>query len=112
MSAIASALAWLVLATAVVLVWVCIVGMLRAQDAFARLHFPGAAVLVGAPGVALALSIAEGLSPTATRAWLISALLILTNGILTHATARAEWLRRRYESEAAGEEEGPPHDDP
>ena len=87
------------LSAAVGLVWICIVGLTRARDAFDRLHYPGAAVLVGPPAVALALNLSEGWSPTAIRAWLIFAVLLLTNGILAHATARAEWLRRRAEAE-------------
>jgi multisubunit Na+/H+ antiporter MnhG subunit len=92
--------------TAIGLVWVCIVGMTRARDAFDRLHYPGAAVVVGFPGIGLALVLAEGWSPTAIRAWLILAILLVTNGIMAHATAHAERLRRRSESAEAGEARG------
>lgn len=102
----------LLLATAVGLFWVGVVGMLRAGDAFARLHLPGAAVLVAAPTVAAALSLTEGLSPTTIRAWLIAVVLVASNGVLTHATARAEWLRHHFGSGRTDEEEGPTHGDP
>jgi monovalent cation/proton antiporter MnhG/PhaG subunit len=88
------------------LLWICIVGLTRARDAFDRLHYPGAAVLAGPPAVALALNLSEGWSPIAIRAWLIFAVLLLTNGILAHATARAEWLRRRAEAERSNGAEG------
>lgn len=103
MSVITTIISSLALALAVALVWVCLVGMIRAGGAFERLHFPGAAVLVGGPAIALALSVSAGWS-TSLRASLISALLVLTNGILTHATARAEWLRRGSEGETPDEE--------
>ena len=90
------------LAAGVLLVWVCVLGMLRARDAFARLHFPGAAVMVGPPAAAGAILLAEGLSPTAIRGCLIFVVLLLMNGIIAHATARAEWLRRGGEDDGRG----------
>jgi multisubunit Na+/H+ antiporter MnhG subunit len=106
MSGLTTLAALVALSTGVGLVWVCIVGMTRARDAFDRPHFPGAAVLVGPPAVALALTFAEGWSPTSIRAWLIFAVLLLTNGILAHATSRAEWLQRRSETEQPNEARG------
>ena len=99
MSGLAGSAAMVLLAAGVAGLWICVVGMLRARDAFDRLHLPGAAALVGPPAVAGAILLAEGASPTSLRALLIFAVLFLTGGIVTHATARAEWLRR----EAAGE---------
>jgi multisubunit Na+/H+ antiporter MnhG subunit len=104
MSDFAIGVSIVLLATAVGLVWVCVVAMLRTADAFARLHFPGAAVLVGPPAAAVALNMAEGLTATSARAWLIFAVLLLTNGILAHA--RTEWLRRRSDAERSDEARG------
>lgn len=95
MSGLAGSAAAVLLAAGVAGVWICVVGMLRAGDAFDRLHLPGAGALVGPPAVAGALLLAEGASPTSLRALLIFGVLFLTGGIVTHATARAEWLRRR-----------------
>lgn len=106
MSGIAGSAAVAVLVASVAMVCLCVVGLIRASDAFDRLHFPGAAALVGAPGVAMALSISRGPSGIGSRAWLITVLLVFTSGILTHATARAEWLRRRGDDVEMDEEEG------
>jgi multisubunit Na+/H+ antiporter MnhG subunit len=100
-----SAAAIVVLASSVGLVGHCVLGLVRAKDAFDRLHFPGAAALVGAPGVAAALGLAGAPAPIAIRAWLISAVLVFTGGILTHATARAEWFRRHGGFRDADEED-------
>lgn len=83
-------------------VWIAIVGMVRCGDVFDRLHFPGLAALYGPLGIAMALTVAGGIDPSATRAWLILAIVAPTSGILTHATARAALLRRQAEREAAG----------
>ncbi len=104
MSGAASAVASVLLAISVGLIGFCVLGIVRAKDAFSRLHFPGAAILAGLPGIALALTIAEGLSPISVRAWLIFALLVATNGIQAHATARAELLRRQAEHEGTPDE--------
>lgn len=106
MSGAAGVVSSLLLAISVGLIGLCVVGMVRAKDAFSRLHFPGAAILAGLPGIALALTIADGMSPTTVRAWLIFALLVATNGIQAHATARAELIRRRSDDERSRDEEG------
>ena len=114
MSRTASAGAVSVLALVVGYVWVCIVGLVRSKGPFARLHFVGAVSLIAPPGIALAITLAGGAIPTAARAWLISAILFLTGGIVTHATARAEKLRREAEDQSGTShpEEGAVRDHP
>jgi multisubunit Na+/H+ antiporter MnhG subunit len=90
-----NAVAIVVLASSVGPVALCVLGLVRAKDAFDRLHFPGAAALVGAPGVAAALGLAGAPAPIVIRDWLITIVLVVTGGIVTHAIARAEWFRRR-----------------
>jgi multisubunit Na+/H+ antiporter MnhG subunit len=104
------AIAWpnstLLIVTAVRLVWIRILGMIWARDVIESLHRSGATVLVGAPPLAVAVSITNDWS-TSLRAWLITAVLVPTNIVLAHATACAEWLRRHCESEGRdGEEAG------
>jgi multisubunit Na+/H+ antiporter MnhG subunit len=105
MSAVANpGLVVALLAGTIGLLWLCIVGMCRSTDAFSRLHFTGAAALFGPPGIAVAVCIAGGLNPTGLRAWLISAILLFSSGIITHATARAELLRRECKEDGPHEE--------
>jgi monovalent cation/proton antiporter MnhG/PhaG subunit len=110
MSGLAGSAAMLLLAAGVAGIWICVVGMLRAGDAFDRLHLPGAATMAGPPAIAGAILIAEGASGTSLRALLIFAVLFLTGGIVTHATARAEWLRRRSAEAAHEQGKGAPAD--
>ena len=114
MSRIASAGAAFVLALVVGFVWICIAGLVRSKGPFARLHFAGAVSLLAPPGIALAIVLAGAAAPTVTRAWLISGILFFTGGIVTHATARAELLRREGEGRTASshQEEGTDRDDP
>ncbi len=91
----------LVLMSGVVVVWLCVVGLVRCHDAFDRLHFPGPAALLGPVSLAVAFSITEGWDASTLRAWLIAAILIPTSGVLAHATARAEFLRRQGSSDLA-----------
>jgi multisubunit Na+/H+ antiporter MnhG subunit len=95
-----------ILAAGVGVTWLSVVGLVRCNDAFDRLQFPGLASLYGPLAIAIALSLAEGAGGSALRAWLIAAILIPTSGVLSHATARAEWLRRESlpENASRGEE--------
>ena len=100
---LASALA---LAAGIGLTWVAVIGLLRSKDAFDRLHFPGLASICGPLALAVSMVFA-GVDGTSTlRAWLIAAILIPTGGVLSHAIARAEWLRRESRSESNSDREG------
>jgi len=90
-----------VLMSGVVVVWLCVVGLVRSQNPFDRLHFPGPAALFGPIALAVAFSITEGGDASTLRAWLIAAILIPTSGVLAHATARAEFLRLEGNSDYA-----------
>ncbi len=83
----------IVLIVGVMVVWLCVLGLVRSRNAFDRLHFPGPAALLGSIALAVAFSITEAGDGTIIRAGLIAAILIPTSGVLAHATARAEFLR-------------------
>lgn len=107
MSRVGWILAMVLLAASVVVVWACIIGLVRSRGPFDRLHFAGAASLLGPSGVALAILFAGAPAASAVRGLLIAAILGASSSLVTHATARAEWLRserlRRGQHVAEGE---------
>jgi multisubunit Na+/H+ antiporter MnhG subunit len=93
MSRVAFVVAMILLAASVVVVWVCIVGLVRSRGPLDRLHFAGAASLLGPAGLAMAILMAGAPAASIVRGVLIAAILGAGGGLITHATARAEWLR-------------------
>ena len=82
----------LLIAGAAVAVLACL-GVLLMRDALDRLHYTGAltaaALLVGA-----AVLVRESFSLIGDRAVIVAVLVLVTNPVLTHATARALHKRR------------------
>jgi monovalent cation/proton antiporter MnhG/PhaG subunit len=68
-------------------------GVLLMRDAYARLHFTAPATTVAPLAVAAAVLVAEGPSAAGVKAVLVAVVLLLTNPVLTHATARAARVR-------------------
>jgi hypothetical protein len=89
--------------TVQVLVWLavavelaCCVGLVAVRSAIDRLHYAGAATVVGPVLVAAAVCVAEGLFTTSgLNAVAVALLLALLGGALGIATARAIRLRER-----------------
>jgi monovalent cation/proton antiporter MnhG/PhaG subunit len=87
----------------------CCVGVFVMRDAYDQLHYTGPAAILGPVAFAGAIVIQEGLSQAGVKAVLVAALLIVANPVLTHATGRALYIRRRDHLEptdagAAGEQ--------
>jgi monovalent cation/proton antiporter MnhG/PhaG subunit len=83
----------------------CCIGVLAMRDAHDKLHFIGPAAILGPVAIAVAIVIRESFSEAGIKAILTAALLIIANPVLTHATGRALYIRRRdhLESENGGE---------
>ena len=73
----------------------CCLGVLVMDDAFDKLHFLGPAATVGPLLIAIAIVATESFSQSGVKALLTAALLIVASPVLTHATARALYIRRR-----------------
>ena len=73
----------------------CCVGVFVMRDAHDKLHYIGPASILGPIAVAAAIVIRESLSQAGVKAMLTAALLIIANPVLTHATGRALYIRRR-----------------
>lgn len=78
---------------------ICCFGVLLARDAFSRLHYSGAASIVGPILVMAAVLVDELFNVQGLETIAAVALLALPSPILVHATARA--ARRAYFQQAA-----------
>lgn len=96
--------ALLVLAVAVTLV--SCAGVLLMRNPYDRLHYTAPAAVIPPVAIAAAVVLEERLSAAGIKALLIALVLIVTNPVLGHATARAarirqfgEWTVREEERE-------------
>lgn len=84
--------ALLVLGTAAPLA--AVVGVVLAEDVFARLHFIGPGSILGPVALALAVVVDEGpTSQAGLKAILVALTLLALSPVLVHATARAAYVR-------------------
>lgn len=86
---------WLLLALAVCGEVACVIGMVLAPNALARLHWAAAGGIVGPPFVALAVLVDESFTQPAVNALLVAAVLLVLGPLLSVETARA--IRREEE---------------
>jgi len=73
----------------------CCVGVLVMRDAHDKLHYIGPAAILGPVAIAVAIVLRESLSQAGVKAIITAVLLIVANPVLTHATGRALYIRRR-----------------
>lgn len=83
------------LALAVAVELACCLAVVVMDDAYDKLHYLGPAAIVGPLAVAAAIVIRESLSQAGIKALLTAALLIVASPVLSHATARALYIRQR-----------------
>jgi monovalent cation/proton antiporter MnhG/PhaG subunit len=75
----------------------CAVGVLVMRDAYDRLHYTAPATTLGPLAIAAAIVVQESFSQAGVKAILVALALLVTNPVLTHATARAARVRRHGE---------------
>ena len=73
----------------------CCVGVLVMDDAYDKLHYLGPAAIVGPLAIAAAVVVQESFSQAGIKALLTAGLLIVASPVLSHATARALYIRQR-----------------
>ena len=83
------------LTLAVAIELACCLGVLVMRDAYDKLHYIGPAAMLGPVAVAAAIVIRESFSQAGLKAIVVALLLIIANPVLTHATGRALYIRRR-----------------
>lgn len=80
----------------------CCLGVLVMGNAYDKLHYLGPAAIVGPLAVAVAIVLRDSLSSAGIKALLTAGLLIVSGPVLTHATARALYIRQRDHLEGPG----------
>jgi multicomponent Na+:H+ antiporter subunit G len=86
------------------------VGVLAMRNAYDRLHYTAPASTIAPVAIAAAVVLEERFSAAGTKAVLVALVLLMTNPVLTHATARAARIRQFGEwTVQADEQEGDNH---
>lgn len=73
----------------------CCVGLMAMKNPFDRLHAVAPANILPPIVFAAAIVIQEGISQAGIKAIMICIVLILVSPIVSHATARAAWMREK-----------------
>ena len=81
------------LALGVAVTWLSCLGVLLMRDPYDRLHYTAPASALAPVLIAAAVVVTEGLSAAGIKALLIALVLVGTNPVLGHATARAARIR-------------------
>jgi monovalent cation/proton antiporter MnhG/PhaG subunit len=69
--------------------WLGVIGMWRMKEPMQSLHYLSLPATAGATLLSIAVLISQGLGQAFGKVVLISAILLATNSVVTHATARA-----------------------
>jgi multicomponent Na+:H+ antiporter subunit G len=72
-------------------------GLLLARDVNDQIHYLAPGTLIGSVAIAFAVLLHEGFSQAGVKAILIMILLIVSNPVLSHATARAVRIRKEHQ---------------
>ena len=80
------------------------IGILVCRDVFDQIHYLAPGSLVGSVAISAAVLLHGGFSQAGSKSVLIAILLLLSNPVLSHATARAARIRRKQQLPARSEE--------
>ena len=87
-------LVWSLVVLGTVVQVLCVLGVLLARNPYDRLHFTGPASTIAPVAFALAVIVDEGpVTQAAVKSVLTALALVVLNGVLVHATARAARIR-------------------
>jgi multicomponent Na+:H+ antiporter subunit G len=73
----------------------CCIGVFVMDDAYDKLHYLGPAAIVGPVAIAVAIVVRESFSQAGIKALLTAGLLVVASPVMSHATARALYIRQR-----------------
>ena len=92
----------ILLGAAVLITIVCSIGVLAMRDAYQRMHYIGPVASIAAICITVAVLLQEGLNQAGLKSLLVTAILMLMNAVLSHATLRAARIRQfgRWEPRA------------
>jgi multicomponent Na+:H+ antiporter subunit G len=91
-------IAAIVLTVGVLLFALTTAGLLVARGLLDRIHYLAPGTLIGSVAITLAVLVHEGFTQAGVKAILIMILLVFSNPVLSHATARAYRIRRKHQS--------------
>lgn len=83
------------LGVASVLTIVCAVGMLVMRDPWQKLHFIAPPASIAALLISFAIRIADPHHVASMKAFFVFIVLVAMNGVATHATARAAYVKQK-----------------
>lgn len=86
---VSDVLSWALILGGLFFVVVGTIGLIRMPDVYTRLHAAGMTDSIGAGAILLGLAVQAGPTLISVRLLLISAFLLLTSPVGTHALARA-----------------------
>ena len=87
-------LVWSLVVLGTVVQVLCVLGVLLARNPYDRLHFTGPASTIAPVTFALAVILDEGpVTQAGVKSVLTAVALLVLNGVLVHATARAARIR-------------------
>ena len=92
---------------AVLFVWIGAIGLVVSRGAMAKLHFTAFCGSLAIPVGCIALMVQHGASQVTVKAILVALFSILTNAVLTHATARAVRVAQKGDWRLQPEERRP-----
>jgi len=82
-------------------------GVVLTDDVYEQIHYLAPGSLIGAVAIPAAAVVREGLSQAGAKAILIALLLLVSNPVLSHATARAARIRRKQQLTPRADEDFP-----
>ena len=80
------------------------IGLLLSRDLYDQIHFLAPGTLIGAVAIPAAVLVHDGFSQAGVKAILIAILLLISNPVLSHTTARAGRVRRKRQLPPAADE--------
>jgi multicomponent Na+:H+ antiporter subunit G len=89
-----NSVAVLLLALGVAVEILSVVGLISSNDCFDRLHFVGPASTLGPVLIGTSLLVHESFSVNGIKTIMVISLLLISNPVLSHATARAARIRQ------------------
>jgi multicomponent Na+:H+ antiporter subunit G len=72
-------------------------GLLFSRDVYNQIHYLAPGSIFGSLAFAVAALVHEGFTASGTKAILIALILLISNPVLSHATARAARIRRNQQ---------------
>lgn len=85
----------ILLGLAVLSCWLGVIGMVRMRDAWQSLHYLAMPALIGMGAIAIAVWVETGWTQATWKSLLILIILVASNSVGTHATARAFRAREK-----------------